>query len=67
MSEEYNCPYCKVPYDATGHFSGVCNGWTCPQCGHTRPEWGSYSMAGRPDVDLTCRCENCKSLCNSAD
>jgi hypothetical protein len=55
------CPYCKIQMDPTGHSSHTCNGWTCPNCNHEEPEMGSYSLAGRPDVDLSCNCKNCKS------
>jgi len=55
-----NCPYCNIELEPTGHSSMICNGFTCPKCGHEEPEMGSYSLAGRPPVDLRCYCNNCK-------
>lgn len=61
LNDENLCPYCSVELDPTGHSSGLCNGWTCPNCGHEEPEMGSYSLAGRPAGDLACHCKNCEN------
>ena len=53
------CEYCNIEMDPVAHSSGVCNGWYCKICHHEIPEMGSYSLEGRPSVNLSCNCKNC--------